>query len=182
MRTLGSVLALAGALLASARHAPAAAQGLERDPTYVQITRPVGPEDLRRCEPLHRVMTETLTMSAETSPDTVDDWRTRRVLPGCRVTAVGSMRREVPGEENQVFYYTLMGEGWARTPEPYDRANEAAIRLRYEQTDCFFTPYQGIRLATEAEFRVNNAFVTRPGEERYSFMAQCVEALPAAPR
>jgi hypothetical protein len=141
----------------------------------------VGPRDLQRCEALHRVLTKTLGMAAEISPDTVDDERTRRILPGCRVTAVGSAHREVPGEENEVFYYTLFGAGWTRTPDPFDRPNEAAVRLRFEGADCFFTPYSGIRLMTDAEFRVNRAFTTRPGEERYSFLARCVEALPAAP-
>jgi hypothetical protein len=146
-----------------------------------QIAAP-GAADVARCEPLLEVMTETLEMAAEISPDTIDDWRTGRILPGCRVTAVGSMRRETPGEENEVFYYTLLGAGWERTPDPRDRPQEAAIMLRRAGTDCFFTPYTGIRLATQAEFRVNHAFVTRPGEFRYSFLARCVEALPAVPR
>ncbi|MSR36335.1 MAG: hypothetical protein EXR95_06790 [Gemmatimonadetes bacterium] len=141
-----------------------------------------GPENVARCEPLLKMMRETLEMAAEISPDTVNDWRTGRILPGCRVTAVGSMRRENPGEENEVFYYTLLGAGWERTPDPRDRPQEAAIMLRHEGADCFFTPYSGIRLATEAEFRINQAFTTRPGEFRYSFLARCVEALPADPR
>ncbi len=170
------------ALIASARPQPVRAQGLARDSTYTPIPHPVGPADLKRCEALHRTMTETLQMVAEISPDTVDDWRTRKILPGCRVTAVGSMHREVVGEENNVFYAALQAEGWTRTPDPYDLAGEAAVRLRLDDTDCFFTPYEGIRLATEAEFRVNNAFTTRPGETRFSYMAQCVEAMPAAPR
>jgi hypothetical protein len=165
-----------------ARPASLRAQGLQRDSTYAPITRPVGAVDLKRCEPLHRLMTETLQMVAEITPDTVDEWRTRKILPGCRVTAVGSMHREVVGEENNVFYAALLADGWTRTPDPYDLAGEAAVRMRYQDTDCFFTPYEGIRLGTEAEFRVNNAFVTRPGENRFSYMAQCVEAMPAAPR
>ena len=80
-----------------------------------------------------------------------------------------------------MFYLSLLAAGWTRTPDPHDRPQEAAIRLRFDATDCFFTPYQGIRLGTEAEMRVNTAFKTRPGEDRYNFLAQCVEALPAAP-
>jgi hypothetical protein len=179
-RVLLLLLFSAGFLAVPARSA-LHAQGLPPD-ERPGPTRAAGPEDLKRCEPLHRVMSETLAMSAEISPDTIDDWRTHKVLPGCRVTAVGSIHREVPGEENEVFYRTLLGEGWTRTPDPWDRPNEAALYLRFQGADCFFTPYQGIRLATEAEFRVNNAFVTRPGEDRFSFMAQCVEAMPAAPR
>ena len=138
-------------------------------------------QDVERCEALNRFLVETMGMEAETSPDTVDDWRTHKLLPGCRVTAAGSALREVPGEENEVFYLSLLAAGWTRTPDPHDRPQEAAIRLRLDGTDCFFTPYQGIRLGTEAEMRVNTAFKTRPGEDRYNFLAQCVEALPAAP-
>ena len=138
-------------------------------------------QDVERCETLNRFLVETMEMEAETSPDTVDDWRTHKLLPGCRVTAAGSALREVPGEENEVFYLSLLAAGWTRTPDPHDRPQEAAIRLRLDGTDCFFTPYQGIRLGTEAEMRVNTAFKTRPGEDRYNFLAQCVEALPAAP-
>ena len=138
-------------------------------------------QDVERCGALNRFLVETMGMEAETSPDTVNDaWRTRKILPGCRVTAAGSALREVPGEENEVFYLSLLAAGWTRTPDPHDRPHEAAIRLRFEGTDCFFTPYQGIRLGTEAEMRVNTAFKTRPGEDRYNFLAQCVEALPAA--
>jgi hypothetical protein len=139
-------------------------------------------QNVERCEALNRFLVETMQMESETSPDTVDDaWRTRKLLPGCRVTAAGSALREVPGEENEVFYLSLLAAGWTRTPDPYDRPHEAAIRLRLDGTDCFFTPYQGIRLGTEAELRVNSAFKTRPGEDRYNFLAQCVEAMPAAP-
>ena len=138
-------------------------------------------QQVERCEALNSFLIETMEMASEISPDTVDDWRTHELLPGCRVTAAGSALREVPGEENEVFYLSLLAAGWTRTPDPHDRPNEAAIRLRFEGTDCFFTPYQGIRLGTEAEMRVNTAFKTRPGEDRYNFLAQCVEALPAAP-
>ena len=138
-------------------------------------------QDVERCEALNRFLIETMEMEAETSPDTVDDWRTHKILPGCRVTAAGSALREVTGEENTVFYLSLLAAGWTRTPDPHDRPQDAAIRLRLDGTDCFFTPYHGIRLGTKAEMRVNTAFKTRPGEDRYNFLAQCVEALPAAP-
>lgn len=144
-------------------------------------TAQVSPGDLKRCEPLHQVITDVLQMKAEISPDSMDDWRTKLHLPGCRVTAVGSTIVKVPGEENQLFYGALMGAGWTRTPDPRDRPNEAAIRLRYEGADCFFTPYVGIRLFTEAEFRVNKAYDTPPGETRFSYLGVCIEALPAAP-
>ena len=100
-------------------------------------------QDVKRCETLNRFLIDTMEMEAETSPDSVDDWRTRKILPGCRVTAAGSALREVPGEENEVFYLSLIAAGWTRTPDPHDRPHEAAIRLRLDGTDCFFTPYQG---------------------------------------
>ena len=150
--------------------------------TSVMTVAEVGPHDLARCEPLHALLTGTLEMVAEISPDTIDDWRTQRILPGCRVTAVGSMRTQVAGEENDAFYYAMLAAGWTRTPDPRDRPNEAAVMLRFQGADCFFTPYSGIRLGTEAEFRVNRQFTTRPGETRFSYLARCVEALPAAPR
>ena len=149
--------------------------------TGMATSSEAGAQNTTLCEALHHFLTETMEMEAEISPDMVDDWRTQQVLPGCRVTAAGSALREVPGEENEVFYHSLLGAGWTRTPDPHDRPHEAAIRLRFEGTDCFFTPYQGIRLGTEAEMRVNTAFEARPGETRYNFLAQCVEALPAAP-
>ena len=141
----------------------------------------VSPEDLRRCEALERVLTEQLEMKAEISPDSLDDWRTKRNLPACRVTAAGSMVTAAPGDENLVFYQILVAAGWERTPDPRDRPNEAAIRLRFDGTDCFFTPYFGIRLFTQAEFRVNKAYGAPEGETRFNYLAVCVEALPSVP-
>lgn len=144
-------------------------------------TAVVAPEDLRRCEALERVLTDQLEMKAETSPDSLDDWRTKLKLPACRVTAAGSLVTRAPGEENLVFYQILLSAGWARTPDPRDRPNEAALRLRFEGTDCFFTPYSGIRLFTEAEFRVNNAYRAPEGATRFNYLAVCIEALPSVP-
>jgi hypothetical protein len=39
-----------------------------------------GAQDLRRCEPLHLFLTEDLGMVAETERDTMDDWRTQKIL------------------------------------------------------------------------------------------------------
>ena len=149
--------------------------------TCIAASSELRAQDVKRCEALNHFLIETMGMEAESSLDTVDDWRTQKILPGCRGTAAGSALREVPGEENEVFYFSLLAAGWTRTPAPHDRPQEAAIRLRLDGTDCFFTPYHGIRLGTEVEMRVNTAFKTRPGEDRYNFLAQCVEALPAAP-
>ena len=145
-------------------------------------TAVVAPEDLERCEPLQRVLTESsLEMTAEISPDSIDDWRTQLTLPACRVTAAGSLVTRAPGEENLIFYQTLLDAGWSRTPDPHDRPNEAALRLRFEETDCFFTPYFGIRLFTEAEFRVSKAYHAPEGATRFNYLAVCMQALPPAP-
>jgi hypothetical protein len=148
--------------------------------TALKPTAVVGPEVLNRCAPLERVMRDDLAMIAETSPDSMDDWRTKMRLPACRVTAAGSAVTGAPGEENNIFYEALRIAGWSRTPDPNDRPQDAALRLRYEGADCFFTPYVGIRLFTEAEFRVNNTYKGEPNETRYNYLAVCVEALPAA--
>lgn len=144
-------------------------------------TAVVSEADLARCAPLERIMKEQLGMAAETSPDSIDDWRTHLTLPACRVTAAGSAVTRDPGDENLIFYLTLTQSGWERTPDPHDRPQDAALRLRYEGADCFFTPYVGIRLFTEAEFRVNHAYKAPEGETRYNYLAVCMEALPAAP-
>jgi hypothetical protein len=148
--------------------------------TAYKATAVVSAQDLKRCEPLERIMREDLAMAVEMSPDSMDDWRTNLRLPACRVTAAGSAATGTPGEENNIFYETLRLAGWERTPDPHDLPGDAALRLRFQGADCFFTPYVGIRLFTEAEFRVNNAYHAPPNETRYNYLAVCVEALPAA--
>src|SRR5688572_13389148 len=104
-----------------------------------------GAQDVRRCEPVRRFLTEQLAMVAETGPDTIDDWRTHKVVPGCRITAAGGTPLGLSTQAG-MLYDQLLASGWTRTPEPRDAPAEAALRLRNADTDCFFTPYSGIAI------------------------------------
>jgi hypothetical protein len=137
-------------------------------------------QDLKHCEPVHRFLTEQFAMVAEVGPDTIDDWRTHKIVPGCRVTAAGGSPLGL-GHQAGMLYDQLMAAGWTRTPEPRDAPDEAALRLRLAQTDCFFTPYSGIAIGTDAERRVTMAFVPNSEDARYNMLVQCMPALPAAP-
>jgi len=142
---------------------------------------PTADPELERCAPVERFLVEAMGMAAETGRDTVDDWRTRRMLPGCRVTAAGSTALGM-GPEAELMYERLGAAGWTRTPDPRDAPGEAALRYRLGETDCFFSIYSGIMIGTEAEIRVTNEYGPGPGEERYNVLVQCVEAMEAAPR
>lgn len=159
-----ALVVLIGSVLACAGSGPeASAQGLER------------------CEPVHRFLVGEMGMVAEIDPDTVDDWRTRKTLPGCRVTAAGSTSRAM-GPEAGTVYERLMSAGWTRTPDPRDAPNESALRLRLGETDCFFNIYSGVMVGSETELRVTMDYVPPAGESRYNVLVQCVEAMEAAPR
>ncbi len=136
----------------------------------------VGAQDLARCVPAERYLTESLGMVAETGPDMLDDWRTDRMLPGCRVTAAGSTALEM-GDVAENLYAGLFATAWERTPDPQDAPNESSYRLRQGETDCLFSFYHNIVIGTPAEFRVMNTLVIPPGEKRYNVLAQCVPAM-----
>ena len=136
---------------------------------------------LGRCQPAFRLLTQQLGMAAEISVDTVSDWRTHLQLPGCRITAAGSI---APGPEDyqaESFFNSVRAAGWTRTPDPRDMPNESAIRFRMNDVDCFFNRYLGIMIGSTEEMRVNAAYRGRAGDSRFNVMVQCVEALPAAP-
>lgn len=139
-----------------------------------------GAQDLQRCEPVQQFLTETMSMAAETEPDTIDDWRTHQRVPGCRVTAAGGTPLGM-GDHAGMFYDQLRVAGWARTPDPRDAPNESALRMRLADTDCFFTIYTGILIGTDTEFRVSNAFVPRSDDARYNMLVQCMETMEAGP-
>lgn len=139
------------------------------------------PADTARCQAALRFVRDTQRMSAEVEVDTVDDWRTRQRLDGCRITAAGTTTLGV-GAEAVRFFERLRTNGWTRTPDPRDAPNESSLRFRYAGTDCLFNVYEGARLFTEAEFRVNDAVSPRAGEARYQALVQCVPAMDAAPR
>ena len=158
-----SLAALAGAVIGCA--------GSGRETAAVQTGR---------CEPVHRFLTEGFAMVAETLPDTIDDWRTQKKVPGCRVIAAGGT---AVGMERQtgLLYQQLQGAGWTRTPEPRDAPNEGALRMRLSETDCFFTPYSGIVIGDPAEMRVNGLYQHRSDEAHYNVLVQCMPAMEAAP-
>lgn len=120
-------------------------------------------------------------MVAEIGPDTIDDWRTRRRLAGCRVTAAGGSDVGVQREAVRL-YERLRAAQWVRTPEPFDAPNEASLRFRWQQADCLFNVNAEAMLNTDAEARVNESLVIAPGAVRYQVFVFCLPALPAAPR
>lgn len=132
-----------------------------------------------RCADARRFLEETMGMAAITEPDTLDDWRTHKRLPACRVTAAGTTTRTV-ADEAAHFYETLGSAGWTRTPEPRDAPNEASLRFRRADTDCLFNVYTGGLLGTDAELAVDARRVPLAGEVRWNVLVLCTEALPAA--
>ena len=138
-------------------------------------------QDLKRCDAAYRLLTEGLGMTAEISTDTVADWRTHLALPGCRITAAGSIAEAPQDEQAESFFNSVRAAGWTRTPDPRDMPNESALRFRMNDTDCFFNRYLGIMIGSPSEFRVNGAYQSRPGDDRFNVLVQCVEALPAFP-
>jgi hypothetical protein len=140
----------------------------------------VSAQDVKRCEPVQKFLTETFGMVAEVGKDTIDDWRTHKILPGCRVTAAGGAAFGL-GQQATLMYRQLMDQGWKRSPEPRDAPDESALRFRQGDTDCFFSPYSGIAIGTEAERRVSQAFKRNPEDAPFYVLVQCVKAMDAAP-
>ena len=122
-------------------------------------------------------------MVAEVHPETVDDWRTHKMLPGCSVTAAGGTAMGM-SDTAELIYGQLMEAGWVRTPDPRDAPEESSLRLRLKDTDCFFSFYTLATMAigTEAERRVTLAFKPNSQDARYNSFVQCVAAMPADPR
>ena len=139
-----------------------------------------GSRQVQRCEPVQQFLTEDFGMVAETERDTVDEWRTQKMLAGCRVTAAGGTQLGM-ADTAGLLYDRLFAAGWTRTPDPRDAPNESALRLRLDDTDCFFSVFSRIVLGSAAEMRVNRALVPGAGEARYNVLVQCVPAMAAAP-
>lgn len=134
------------------------------------------------CNEAERFVVDEIGMVAVSEPDTIDDWRTKAMVPGCRVTAAGVTRRG-PGAEATRFYERVREAGWLRTPDPRDAPNEASLRFRRNDVDCLFNFYTSTSaLNTDAEWEVNDAVVPGPGERRFNFLVMCTPAAPAAPR
>lgn len=134
------------------------------------------------CLEAERFVREVRDMAAVSEPDTIDDWRTGKMVPGCRVTAAGASR--LPASEIvKEFYVEVEEAGWTRTPDPRDAPNEASLRYRMAGADCLFNYYDSsMTLATEAEYVVSEAVPMQPGESLYHFLVLCTPAAPAAPR
>ena len=120
-------------------------------------------------------------MVAESSPDTVRDWRTNQIRPGCRVIAAGSTLRTRASDKGEALYARLLAVGWKRIPSPRGATNEQALRFRLDQTDCFFSVYSGMMVGTQAEMRVSIVFRVRTGEDRYNVLVQCISTMKAEP-
>ena len=138
-------------------------------------------QEVKRCEAVHRLLTEDMGMVAESSPDTVRDGRTNQIHPGCRVTAAGSTLRTRASDKGEALYARLLAVGWKRIPSPRGATNEPALRFRLDETDCFFSVYSGMMVGTQAEMRVSIAFKVRTGEHRYNVLVQCISTMQAEP-
>ena len=134
------------------------------------------------CLEAERFVRDEMDMVALSEPDTIDDWRTREMVPGCRVTAAGAT--PLSGAEIvEEFYARVEEEGWTRTPDPRDAPHEASLRYRHSGADCLFNYYDNsTTLATEAELVVSEAVPRQPGESLYNFLVMCIPASQAAPR
>jgi hypothetical protein len=137
------------------------------------------PRNQAHCRLAEYFLTNDRKTSAEVERDTIDDWRTGRKHPGCRVTAAGVTTRGLAGEA-VVFYERLRASGWTRTPDPRDAPNEASLRFRRGGSDCLFNVYGDALLFTDAEQRVAEARQPGPGETRYGVFVICMAALPAS--
>lgn len=134
------------------------------------------------CEGAERFLVETMGMIAQSEADTIDDWRTQAMVPGCRVTAAFASAQGASAIVRD-FYQVLDQSDWVRTPDPRDAPNEASLRYRRDDVDCLFNFYDNsMSLNTEAEMLVSDAVHLGPGEALYNFLVMCTPAAPAAPR
>ena len=139
-------------------------------------------QEEQRCQAAEYFLVEVVEMTAVSRPDTIDDWRTQAMVPGCRVTAAGATSQS-SSSVARGFYEILPESGWARTPDPRDAPNEASLRFRQNGADCLFNFYDAsMALNTDAEMMVSDAVFLQAGERLYNFLVMCTPAAPAAPR
>lgn len=147
----------------------------------VALNSAAAPVDSTHCVAAAQFLRTERHMVAEIGADTLDDWRTRKRIITCRITAVGGTALGVQKEAVH-FYEVLRAAKWVRTPDPRDSPNEGSLRFRWQQSDCLFNINREALLGTDAEQRVNDKLVLKPGEERYQMYVVCTPAMPAAPR
>lgn len=181
---------LAGALAVTPSGAQAQAAdpvsdpaGQVTDPTAGLASDPVTEmEQVELCLEAERFLRGEMEMQAIAEPDTIDDWRTGRMVPGCRITAAGASSWDSRSVARH-FFEVLPESGWARTPEPRDAPNEASLRYRRAGSDCLFTFYdQWSALGTDAEFAVSDAVPLEDDEKLFHFLVMCTPEAPAKPR
>lgn len=133
------------------------------------------------CTAADRFLRENQQLVTVVEADTMDDWRTKQRLVGCKITAAGGTRRGVQPQA-VAFYEAVRAAGWVRTPDPRDAPTEASLRFRWENADCLFNVFGPPMLNTDAEAVVNERRPLATGEVRWHVYASCLPALPAAPR
>ena len=140
----------------------------------------VGPDTLH-CAAAARFLRDDRQMTVAVEADTIDDWRTGKHTPGCRITAAGGTNLTVQ-KEAVLFYERVRGAGWTRTPDPRDAPNEASLRFRQGNSDCLFNVNAQALLNTEAEQRVNDQLKLKDGQARYQVFVMCVPVAAAVAR
>lgn len=151
-------------------------------PLLWALATPVtSPADTLLCKEAARFLRADIKMEAIVDEDIIDDWRTGKKTPGCRVTAAGATDIGV-NKEAVRFYERVRAAKWTRTPDPRDAPNEAALRFRWEQTDCLFHVNREMLLNTESESRVNDRLKLAAGQTSYQVFVMCVPVAPAKPR
>lgn len=145
------------------------------------LTQPSAAADTSTCAAAARFLRNERHMLAEVEVDTIDDWRTKQRVAGCRITAAGGTELGV-NKEAVHFYELLRAAKWVRTPDPRDSPNEGSLRFRWEQADCLFNINAEAMLGTDAEHRVNDRLRVPTEQTRYQIFVMCMPAMPAVPR
>jgi hypothetical protein len=140
--------------------------------------RPATRADTSDCAAGAAFLRDTQRMVAVVERDTIDDWRTKQRVAGCRITAAGATELTVQREAVR-FYERVRAAGWTRTSDPRDAPHEASLRFRMGPSDCLFNVNAQALLATRAESKVNRALKLNTGETRYQVLALCMPAMDA---
>lgn len=133
------------------------------------------------CAAANAFLREDRAMATVVEADTIDDWRTRKRVVGCRISAAGGTPRGVQAEAVG-FFERVRAVGWVRTPDPRDAPTEGSLRFRSGNADCLFNVYGDAMLNTDAEMLAEDRRPLVSGEVRYHVYVMCLPAMPAAPR